>query len=226
MDGRLQALEDRAQPLDGDPVADRVKRGREVALHAVREGIHPGRGRQGRRQAEGQLRVADRRARQQVGAQDDRLSAGLGELDQGPAAGLAAGARRWWGPRPWAAGPGRSGPGPRRQVVIGQPARMRDEEPDRLGRVDRAPAAEADQAVASASRYRSRPARTSASVGLAWTSRGRPLPIRAGRSAAARSPWPASRGRSRPTAGAPRAGRARSASQRRRPHRTGCGSGR
>src|SRR6516165_10230891 len=34
------------------------------------------------------------------------------------------------------------------EVIVGQPARMRDEQPDGLGRVDRTPATEPDQAVA------------------------------------------------------------------------------
>ena len=42
---------------------------------------------------QGQLGVADRRARQQVRAEDDRLPPGLGKLDQGASPRLAAGSR-------------------------------------------------------------------------------------------------------------------------------------
>ena len=81
-------------------------------------------------------------------AEDDRLAAGLGKLDQCPPGRLGPRARR-----------GRyrhhrrqCGGDPRRptggQVVVGQASGMRHQESDRLGRVDRAAAPQPDHPVA------------------------------------------------------------------------------
>ena len=109
-------------------------------------------------------------ARQQVRAQDDRLATGLGKLDQCPAARLAARPR---------GGRNRDhrrhrGPDlvltPSGQVVVGQPAGMGDQQPDRLGGIDRAAAADPDQAVAT-SRRDSDPARRGRPPRSGWPAR-------------------------------------------------------
>ena len=146
--GRLQAPGDVPQPLERDPVADRVLRRRQVALDAVREGIHTRpRGQLGG-EASGQLGVADRDARQEVRAQDDRLAAGLREQDQCASARLAAGPRggRDRDHRRQVGGDPIEAPGG--EVVVGQSARVRDQQPHGLRRVDRAPPSQPDHTVA------------------------------------------------------------------------------
>ena len=111
------------------------------------QGVHARCRGQHRWEAPGQLRIADRQVRQQVGAQGDGLAACLGKLDQGAPSRLAAGSRR--------RGNGDHGRKIRRdpiqpplgQVIIRQPPGMRDEQSDRLGGVDRTPSTQADQAV-------------------------------------------------------------------------------
>ena len=146
--GRLQAPGDVPQPLQRDPVADRVLRRRQIALDAVRERVHTRPRGQVGGEASGQLGVADRDARQQVRAQDDRLAARLRQQDQCTSARLAAGprGRRDRDHRRQVGGDPVEAPGG--EVVVGQAARVRDQQPHALRRVDRAAPSQPDHPVA------------------------------------------------------------------------------
>ena len=87
--GCLQTSGNVSQPLHGEPVADWVKGGGEIAFHAMSEGVHAGPRGQDRRKLASQVGVADRGAGQKVRAQDGCFATRLRELNQGAAAGLA-----------------------------------------------------------------------------------------------------------------------------------------
>ena len=167
VDGRLQALEERPEPLDRDPVADRVEGGGQEALHAVGEGIHPGRGRQRRRGGRGSA-PGRRSPRWAAGRGSGRSSCGRsGGAGSGCRGRPRSPCRRWWGSRPSAASrarsaPARPGSGRSRPGGPGESTSSRMALAASIGLPPPSPTRPSHPA----SRYRARPARTSASVGI------------------------------------------------------------
>jgi hypothetical protein len=70
-----QEFLDEPQPLDRDALGHRVEGRRAIGLEAMGEGVHPGRGRQVRRQPERQLGIEDHLRGQHPGMEDHLLHA-------------------------------------------------------------------------------------------------------------------------------------------------------
>ena len=136
-----------ARAVERDRLGRRVVARRQIGLDAMGERVHAGRCRQHRRQAHGEVRVADRALRNEMRRDEAELSP-VPERDQRRAADLAAGA-------------GRRRNGDDRRHGLGDLRRCRRElrrssqaapvgrpQGDRLGEIDRRAAADGDEAVA------------------------------------------------------------------------------
>ena len=64
-----------SQAIQANPISRRIERGCHEGLHAMRNRVHTGRGRQERRQTQREIRVEDRRLRHQIPRMKTELSA-------------------------------------------------------------------------------------------------------------------------------------------------------
>ena len=129
-------------------VANRMVALGQIGLHVVRERVHAGSRRDVRRQAQRQLRIAQRQAGDQVRAEDHRFAIRLFDRDDGRARHLAARARSG-GDGDIRRQIGADARSPVEQVVVFRQWRIvRDFQPDRLGCVERRSTAQPDNSVA------------------------------------------------------------------------------
>ena len=142
---------DQLHALGGDAVGHRVEAGRAIGLEAVRQSVHAGGGGDVRRQAEGELRIEDDDGRQHLRVEDDLLHARRLVEDHPGAAdfGAGAGGGRHRDDR---RDPGGIGARPPIRLVLEIPERpaLARHEGDHLADVERAAAAEGDDAVVAA----------------------------------------------------------------------------
>jgi hypothetical protein len=150
-EGALQPASDQPHPFGGDAVGKGVEAGCAIGLEAVGQGVHAGGGGDVGREADGELGIENHQTRHHPWVEDDLLHARRFVEDHPGAADFRSGSGRGWH-RDHRGDPAFVGPSPPILLVLEIPERpiLSRHEGDHLADVERAAAAERDDAVVTA----------------------------------------------------------------------------